>query len=219
MGVWRRLRAFRCRVREPWSGFSHLCGLLLATVGAVWLVSESFGTPRFWASAVYAGSLVAMYAASASYHLVNVGERVTKVLRRVDHSAIFLLIAGTSTPFVAHALSGATRVTMLAVLWASAALGIAFRTVWFSAPRWLYTSAYVASGFVVTLRWRDIVGSISMPVIACIVLGAVAYIVGALVYAFRWPNPKPNHFGFHEVWHLFVLAASGLHFAAVGLLV
>ena len=171
------------------------------------------------AVATYAACSTALYAASAAYHLVDFGDAVTARLRRLDHAAIFLMIAGTATPVLAHALSGTSRTLMLAAVWGVAIAGMLFRTLWLGAPRWLYTAAYVGAGWVVLLRWKAVVSGIPPFALAFVIAGGVVYTLGALVYALKWPDPLPERFGFHEIWHLFVLAASTLHFVAVARLI
>ena len=204
------------RAREPFSGYSHLAGLGLALVGTASLSTVAHGV-RLAAALVYAASLVALYAASSAYHLIDLGQAVTARLRRFDHAAIFLLIAGTSTPLFVAALSGSSRVMMLAAVWGAALIGILFRTFWLSAPRALYTASYLATGWIVVLRWREVVAGLSTAAFGFLLAGGIVYSLGALVYAFRFPNPRPGKFGFHEVWHLFVMAGSALHFVAIAL--
>lgn len=204
------------RAREPFSGYSHLAGLGLALVGTASLSTVAHGV-RLAAALVYAASLVALYAASSAYHLIDLGQAVTARLRRFDHAAIFLLIAGTSTPLFVAALSGSSRVMMHAAVWGAALIGILFRTFWLSAPRALYTASYLATGWIVVLRWREVVAGLSTAAFGFLLAGGIVYSLGALVYAFRFPNPRPGKFGFHEVWHLFVMAGSALHFVAIAL--
>ncbi len=208
------LGTWAARAREPFSGFSHLAGCALAVVGAMALALVSHGA-NLIAALVYAATLVALFAASSAYHLVDLGHAVTLRLRRLDHAAIFLLIAGTSTPLFVVALSGATRVAMLGAVWGMALTGILFRAFWLGAPRWLYTVAYLATGWIAVLRWKAVASGLTPAALALLIGGGVVYSIGAIVYATKWPNPRPGKFGFHEVWHLFVLVASALHFAAV----
>lgn len=206
------------RARDPFSGYSHLAGLALALVGAVALGFVAHGAKLAFAL-VYSASLIALYAASSAYHLVDLGQTLTARLRKLDHAAIFLLIAGTSTPLFAVALTGTARLTMIGVVWALALAGIAFRVLWHGAPRWLYTATYVATGWVVVLRWKAVVAGLDSAPFALLVAGGAVYSLGAIVYALRWPDPWPKRFGFHEIWHLFVLVASALHFSAIVLVV
>ncbi len=203
------------RAREPFSGYSHLAGLGLAVAGAVWLAIAS---RHRLAALVYSACLVSLYAASAAYHLVNLGEVVTRRLRRLDHAAIFLMIAGSATPVLEQALAGTARTVMLGLLWTAAVLGVVFRVLWMNAPRWSYTTAYVALGWLAAARIKDVVHGTPPVALTLFVSGGVAYTLGAIVYAMKWPDPLPERFGFHEVWHLFVLAASCLHFAAIAII-
>ena len=205
--------------RDPVSGYSHLVGCALALVGGLWITLLAWRGAHPLAVATYAACSTALYAASSAYHLVDVGEAVTARLRRLDHAAIFLMIAGTATPLLAHALSGPGRTRMLVVVWGVAIVGALFRTLWLGAPRWLYTTAYVAAGWVVLFQWKAVVAGTPALVLAFVVAGGVVYTAGAAVYVSKWPDPRPGRFGFHEIWHLFVLAASTLHFVAVAALV
>jgi hemolysin III len=208
MSIERRL------VKDPVSGFSHLAGLFVALVGVGFLVGRALDVPRV----VYGVCLVALYAASSAYHLFVASDRVTARLRRLDHIAIFLMVAGTCTPVFHHALSGRARVVMLVGIWTAAAIGVAFKLLWMSAPRWLYTALYLAMGWAVVLQWSAVVHGLPRAVFAFVIAGGVAYTLGAIVYASKRPDPFPRVFGFHEIWHLFVLAGSTLHFLAIALL-
>ncbi len=206
----------RGRVKDPVSGFSHLAGLALALVAVpCLLVVARAETGRLVTSLAYGLSLIALYAASATYHLVIASERVTRRLRLVDHIAIFLLIAGTCTPVFHRAFEGTTRVVMLSVIWALAAAGIALEIMWRRTPRLVYTSIYVAMAWLVVVRWTIVVHQLPPLAVVLMLAGGVTYTLGAVVYASKRPNPFPLVFGFHEIWHMFVLVGSGLHFAAV----
>lgn len=205
------------RFKDPVSGFSHLLGLALAFLGMVWLVVARTGDDRAMNASicVYGASLIALYAASSAYHLFVAGPRTTRVLRALDHLAIFLLIAGTCTPVFFRAFEGTARVAMLACVWGASLLGIALRVLFRRAPRALYTALYVAMGWMIVLRWSELRHAIPSVALVLVVAGGVTYTMGAVVYALRRPNPFPRVFGFHEIWHLFVLGGSVLHFAAV----
>jgi hemolysin III len=206
----------RLRVKDPVSGLSHFTGFVLALVGFAWLTLRGSSHPAMTASvAAYGASLVALYAASSAYHLIIAGERTTRVLRTFDHVAIFLLIAGTFTPVFWRAFEGTSRTVMLAGVWGVGVAGIALRVFWWRAPRALYTTLYVAMGWMVVPRWSAVAHAIPVAAAMLVVAGGVVYTLGAVVYALRWPNPFPRVFGFHEIWHIFVLGGSALHFAAV----
>jgi hemolysin III len=202
-------------LKDPVSGLSHAAGLLFALMGSAWLVLRARDGATLTTIAVYAASLVVLYAASSLYHLIVAGDRVSRALRLFDHVAIFLFVAGTSTPLLFRALDGRTRVTMLAAMWTLAAAGIAAKVLWRSAPRAVYTAMYVAMGWSVVAVGRALFSGLPLASFACVVGGGVVYTMGAAVYALKWPNPRPPSFGFHEVWHFFVLGGSALHFAAI----
>lgn len=205
------------KVKDPVSGLTHLAGCAIALLGVGWLLGRA---PHDWGtiltSATYGACLVTLYAASAVYHLVIADERITRKLRLLDHIAVFLLVAGTCTPVFYRAFSGRTRVVMLATVWVVAFAGVAFKLLWANAPRWLYTLLYVAMGWSFVLQW----GKVLLPrsALTLVLVGGVVYTLGALVYALKRPDPFPKVFGFHEIWHLFVLFGSVLHFAAIALL-
>jgi hemolysin III len=200
------------RPRDPVSGYSHLAGLVLAAIGAVFLLARGSSLATH---ALYAACLVALYAASSAYHLVPGSDAVTRALRKLDHGAIFLMIAGTCTPLFARAFDGRVRVAMLATIWGLAAAGIVMRVLWMHAPRALYTAMYLAMGWLVVVQGPRAFGALPGAVVALVVAGGVTYTLGAIVYATKRPNPWPPHFGFHEIWHLFVMGGSALHYAAI----
>ena len=207
------------RARDPVSGYSHLAGLALACAGAVALLWRAHAREVFVPNLAYAISLVALDAASSAYHLVPGAEALTRRLRKLDHSAIFVFIAGTSTPVFFRAFDGSMRVAMLGAAWGLAILGVVLRLVWMQAPRALYTLMYVATGLLVAVEARATFHNLPVLPLALVVGGGVVYILGAVIYATKRPDPIPSVFGFHEIWHLFVLAGSSLHYAAIFTLV
>jgi len=208
------------KARDPVSGYSHLAGFGLACAGVVvLLVRADHGGPSLATALVYAVCLLGLYAASAAYHLIPGSEAVMRRLRKLDHAAIFLMIAGTCTPIFWVAFEGGTRTAMLCGIWGLAAAGIAFRLLWLSAPRLLYTVMYVAMGWMVVVAGPHGLHALPRVVVALVVAGGLTYTAGAVVYAIKRPNPFPTVFGFHEIWHLFVLGGSALHYAAIAWLV
>ena len=206
------------RARDPVSGYSHLVGLVLAAIGGLALVACARAPAAVATSATYGACLVALYAASSAYHLVPGDAALIHRLRRLDHSAIFLMIAGSCTPVFWCAFEGPARAWMLCGIWAIAIVGIAFRLLWMSAPRFLYTSMYVAMGWLFVVRGTSGFHALPTPVLTFIVAGGLTYTLGAVVYALKRPNPFPRVLGFHEIWHLFVLGGSALHYVAILLL-
>ncbi|MGH7298026.1 MAG: PAQR family membrane homeostasis protein TrhA [Polyangiaceae bacterium] len=208
------------RAREPVSGYSHLTGLAFAFVGASVLLARAWHARASLATAlVYVVGLVGLYAASSAYHLVPSGEALRRRLRKLDHAAIFLMIAGTCTPVFWRAFDGGTRTAMLCGIWSVAAAGIVFRLVWLSAPRLLYTVMYLGMGWMFLVEAPSGFRALPGTVLALVLAGGVTYTAGAVVYALKRPDPFPPVFGFHEIWHLLVLGGSALHYAAIAALV
>lgn len=205
------------RFKDPVSGLTHAGGAFLAVFGSIWLLTRARDRATLATLAIYAACLITLYAASSLYHLITANERVTRALRLFDHIAIFLFIAGTATPVLFRGLQGSLRIAMLGAIWGLAVAGVASKLFYRSAPRWLYTAMYVAMGWSVLFGGRALLASLSPGAFGCVVAGGVVYTLGALVYALKWPDPHPRVFGFHEIWHLFVLCGSALHFAAIAL--
>jgi hemolysin III len=154
-----------------------------------------------------------MFSASAIYHLINAGPRVTLFLRKLDHSAIYLLIAGTYTPLCLHYFTGFWRFGFLVVIWSLALLGIAVKLVVISAPRWLTAGLYLVMGWLSIAALGEILSTIPPGALAWLLLGGLFYTGGAVVYILKQPDPFPGVFGFHEIWHIFVILGAFSHFA------
>jgi hemolysin III len=190
---------------------------LVAGLVLVFFVAD--GTRATVGSAIYALSAAVLFGVSALYHRGHWSDHTRALLRRLDHSNIFLLIAGTYTPIALVLLEGTTRRVVLAVVWLGALAGIVFRVVWITAPRWLYTPFYVALGWVAIAVMPELARNGGGAVVALLVLGGVAYSVGGLVYGLKRPDPVPAVFGYHEVFHTCTLAGFAAHYAAVVLAV
>jgi hemolysin III len=209
-------RSFLDRFHEPISGFTHLGGAILAAVGMVWLITITWDTPsRMVSVIVYGISMILCYSASTALHLPLVTERVRDWLNRLDHASIYIMIAGTYTPFVYNVLtSDGWRWGSLGVIWAIAAIGAAYKLFIYKKETHLSTIGYVAMGWIALLLLPQFLHIMPSVVLWLLAGGGITYSVGAVIFATRWPNFH-KHFGFHEVWHLFVLAGSALHFVAV----
>jgi hemolysin III len=202
--------------RDLVSGYTHLAGLVLAVFGALALLSRApASTPALVTTGTYAACLLALYAASSAYHLAPAGEAAIARLRKLDHGAIFLMIAGTCTPIFVRAFDGTVRAAMLGAVWGAAVIGIVLRVAWMGAPRALYTAIYVAMGWLVVVQGPRAMAALPASVVALVFAGGLTYTLGAVVYALKRPDPFPRVFGFHEIWHLFVLAGSALHYGAI----
>lgn len=199
------------RLREPISGLTHLVGVVLAVVALVVLLAATAGrVDQFVAFGIFGCSLIALYSASALYHLLPVSQAAVARLRRLDHMTIFILIAGTYTPICVLALEDGWG--LLGLVWALALCGVVLKLLWMDAPRWLSVGLYLAMGWVALVAASAIFRAVPSGGIAWIVGGGLVYSAGALIYGLKRPNPVPGVFGFHELWHLFVMAGSACHF-------
>jgi len=189
---------------------------VLATAGLVALLAVGGdGVGHSVALGVYGASLIALYAASALYHLLPLSPAGTARLRRFDHAAIFALIAGTYTPVCLIALDGAWRWGLLALVWSLALAGILVKLTRMDAPRWLTVGLYLGLGWVALLAVPVLLAALPAGALLWFLVGGLVYSGGAVVYALKRPDPFPGAFGFHEIWHLFVLAGSACHFWAI----
>jgi hemolysin III len=205
-----RLRVFK----DPWSSTTHFAGFWLALVAAGALVSRAAGDrPRAMGMAIYGASLVALFLASSFYHFLDLGPRGNRWLKRLDHSAIFFLIAGTAVPTLLLVLQGSGRLAVLGLVLGLAGAGALLKIFWIDCPDWLGMCLYLGLSAVVVVTGHGIIPQLSGSALAWLVGGGLAYLLGAAVYSREWPDPWPGHFGHHEVWHLFVLAGAGAHFA------
>lgn len=201
-------------------GIFHLWALVAAVVAGVVLVVLADGALATASSWIYAVALAAMFGASALYHRFpwrSAGRRLWA--RRLDHSTIFVFIAATYTPFALLRFEGATRWIVLVLAWSGALLGLAVELVWIESPRWLKALAYMAVGWVGVLAAPQLFSAVGIAGAVLLLVGGCLYTVGAVVYATRWPDPFPRTLGFHEVFHLLVVAAAVTQFVAVSLVV
>ena len=200
-------------------GLSHALAFVAAVpLGIVLIVEAETARGRF-AAAVFASSVVTMFGASALYHSPNwtVGPR--RWLRRVDHAGIYALIAGTYTPFGLLVLHGGWRYVVLGIVWTGALAAIVFKFGWVDAPGWVSAAIGVALGWVGVIVFPQLLDEIGLGGSALVLVGGLLYTVGAIVYATRRPDPYPAVFGFHEVFHVLVIAAVACQYAAVAFFV
>ncbi|MEX0800999.1 MAG: hemolysin III family protein [Dehalococcoidia bacterium] len=196
-------------------GVFHLVAAFAAVVGIVVLVLLASSPAAYVGGAIFASSLVLLYATSAAYHRITWTPRLRDIVKRLDHSTIFLLIAGTYTPFCLAVLDTAWGISMLAVVWGLAGAGVALKLVWPDGPRWLSVALYVGVGWVALVATTELLDWFTILPLALLALGGVMYTLGGIVYAAQRPDPFPRVFGYHEVFHLLVVAGSALHFALV----
>jgi hemolysin III len=202
--------------REPVNTMTHGVGVLFGIVALVVLLVLSGGEPwRTTAFAVYGASMILLYLASSVMHGAKVGPEMLRRLRLFDHAAIFLLIAGTYTPVTLVVLRPEVPAwgwTLFGVAWGFALLGVVFKLFWLEAPRWLSTVLYAAMGWMALVAVVPMLQTLAWGGLIWLLVGGLFYSVGAMVYALKWPNPFPRVLGYHEIWHLFVLAGSASHF-------
>lgn len=204
------------KLREPVNSLTHWAGAILALIGLIALLIIGWNTPaKIISFAVYGVSLIFMFSASATYHMVRVKDRALEIFRKVDHAAIFVLIAGTYTPFCVNAFTGFWKWGMLTLIWSLALIGIIVKIFYIRAPRWLNAGIYVLMGWISVAAAGQMLASLPAWVFGWLIAGGVIYTLGAVVYATKIFNFKPGVFGFHEVWHIFVLLAAAAHFVAV----
>jgi hemolysin III len=197
---------------EAFSFWTHAAGALAGGLAAVALVVRARTTTGRIAFGLYGATLVLMFAASALHHVVRREEGWT---RRLDHVSIFLLIAGTYTPYCLVVLPGLPARLLLALVWTLALAGVAMKALLPFAPRWITVALYVALGWSALLGARTVYDGLARGALALLVAGGLVYTVGALVYAAKRPDPWPRVVGFHGLWHVFVLGGAALQMASL----
>ena len=213
-----RLKEVAREINPHLRGWLHLGTLPVSVAAGIVLISLSPDGRTRAATTVFAVCSSVLFASSALFHLGHWSPRWRTVLRRLDHSSIFLLIAGTYTPFAVMLLDDNSSRALLSLVWGGALLGIAFRVFWIGAPRWLYVPVYVALGWA-ALFWLRGLSSAGPVILALIVGGGALYSIGGLVYGLKRPNPIPRWFGFHELFHSFTIAAFATHYVGVSMIV
>ena len=205
----------RLTLKEPFSGLSHLFGAVLSAVGLAILLVQAAADATVWhvvSFSIFGASLILLYSASALYHLLPVGTRATLVFRKIDHMMIFVLIAGTYTPICMVPLRGPWGWSLFGAIWGLAAAGILLKAIWFRVPRWFSTLVYAVMGWLVIIAFMPLSKTLPAAGIVLLILGGVFYTAGALIYGLKRPRLPFRHFGFHEIFHIFVLLGSIAHF-------
>lgn len=210
-------------IREPINGLTHLGGAILSFVGllAMLIKASQNGATSLQISAViiFGISMILLYSASATYHMVIAKERVIAFLRRIDHSMIFILIAGTYTPFCLISLNGVTGWVLFSIVTFIAACGILFKIIWFKCPRWLSTALYIGMGWIIIFAVIPLSSSLGFKGVFLLVLGGIIYTIGGIIYAIKPKFLSSKYMGFHEIFHIFILLGSLAHFLSVYLFV
>lgn len=197
-------------------GVSHQWAFFVSLATGLALVLSAPSGRATVAAAIYAACVAGLFGASALYHRVTwASDTARRWMRRLDHSMIFLLIAGSYTPFAVVALEGTVATVVLAAVWCGAAGGIFMKLVWIDAPKWLVALSYVLVGWVAVAAFPGLLAAIGVTGTALVAIGGVLYTLGAMVYALRRPDPAPAVLGYHEVFHLLVILAAALQYAVI----
>ncbi len=204
-------------VKPRLRGWIHAGSFPLVLAAGIVLVALAPNARARGAVAIFAATAALLFGVSALYHRGTWSPRVAGILKRFDHSNIFLIIAGTYTPFAVLLLPEGNGRTLLWIIWAGALAGIAFRIFWVGAPRWLYVPAYVAMGWVAVAYLPSFLESGGPVVLTLVVVGGVLYTAGGVVYGIKRPNPSPRWFGFHEIFHVLTVVAFITHYVGVSI--
>lgn len=204
-------------IREPGSAITHFIAMMMAVFATVPLLVKAgiqSGWENFLAMAIFMGSMILLYGASATYHSVDLTGRSLRIFRKLDHMMIFVLIAGSYTPVCLIVLGGKLGYTLLALVWGIAAVGMLVKACWITCPKWFSSVIYIAMGWICVLVFGPLLKTLSAPAFLWLLAGGIIYTVGGVIYALKLPifNAKHKFFGSHEVFHLFVMGGSICHF-------
>lgn len=204
-------------LKDPGSAITHFIGMLMAMFAAVPLLIKAANHPdrvHLVSLGIFIGSMILLYAASTSYHSLNISPRINKILKKVDHMMISVMIAGSYTPVCLIVLKGRTGYTLCALVWGIAILGILVKAFWINCPKWFSSALYIGMGWLCVLAFTQIINSLSPSAFGWLLAGGLIYTVGGVIYALKLPlfNSRHKYFGSHEIFHLFVMGGSICHF-------
>ena len=207
-------------IREPGSAITHFIAMMMAVFAAVPLLVKAgvqSGQENFLAMAIFMGSMILLYGASATYHSVDLTGKSLRVFRKLDHMMIFVLIAGSYTPVCLIVLGGKLGYTLLALVWGIAAVGMIVKACWITCPKWFSSVIYIAMGWLCVLAMVPLVQTLPTAAFIWLVAGGVIYTIGGVIYALKLPlfNAKHQYFGSHEIFHVFVMAGSLCHYVTM----
>ena len=204
-------------IKDPGSAITHFIGMLMAIFAAVPLLIKAAHEPsRIYviSIAIYAISLILLYAASTTYHTFNKSEKINTILKKIDHMMISVLIAGSYTPICLLVLKGKTGIILLSIVWGIAIVGILIKAFWVYCPKWVSSVLYIGMGWTCVLAFTQLLNSMSPAAFGWLLAGGIIYTVGGVIYALKLPlfNSSHKYFGSHEIFHLFVMGGSACHF-------
>ncbi|MFJ8064833.1 hemolysin III family protein [Psychrobacillus sp. NPDC096426] len=206
-------------IREPFNGLSHLFGAILGVLALIAMIVKGITLNAsgltITALVLFGVSIILLYASSATYHMVIAKDQVIHLLRRLDHSMIYLLIAGTYAPFCLIALKGGTGYTLFSIISIMAISGILFKMIWFNCPRWVSTILYIGMGWIIVFLASPLADALGSGGLFYLILGGVFYTIGGIVYGVKPNIPFIKQLGFHEVFHIFILLGTISHFICV----
>ena len=205
-------------IKDPGSAITHFIGMLMAIFAAVPLLIKAAHEPGhlyLTALTIYAASLILLYAASTTYHTVDISEKVNTILKKIDHMMISVLIAGTYTPICLLVLDRKTGIPLLLLVWGIAIAGILIKAFWVYCPKWFSSVLYIGMGWICVLAFTQILNTLSPAAFGWLLAGGIIYTIGGIIYALKLPifNNRHKNFGSHEIFHLFVMAGSACHFS------
>ncbi len=204
-------------IKDPGSAITHFIGMILAMLAAIPLLVKAHheaGNLAAGALTIFIGSMILLYAASTIYHTFDISPAVNKVLRKIDHMMIFILIAGTYTPVCLVVLGDRTGWMLLALVWTIAIAGIIIKACWITCPKWFSSVLYISMGWICVLAFTRIVQALPRAAFWWLLAGGLIYTAGGVIYALKLPifNSKHKNFGSHEIFHLFVMGGSFCHY-------
>lgn len=207
----------RFKVKDPGSAVTHFIGMLMAIFAATPLLIKAGREPdsiHLISLGIFITSMILLYAASTLYHTLDLSERTNRILKKIDHMMIFVLIAGTYTPICLIVLKGKVGYSLLALVWGIAFLGIVIKAFWIYCPKWFSSILYIAMGWVCVLAFTQIINALPTAAFGWLLAGGIIYTIGGVIYALKLPifNSKHKNFGSHEIFHLFVMGGSICHF-------
>ena len=204
-------------IKEPGSAITHFIGMLMAIFAAVPLLIKAANEPGkiyIVSLAIYAASLILLYAASTTYHTFDISKKANTILKKIDHMMISVLIAGSYTPICLIVLKGQTGIILLSIVWGIALIGILIKAFWVYCPKWVSSVLYIGMGWTCVLAFTQILNNMSPAAFGWLLAGGIIYTVGGVIYALKVPifNSRHKNFGSHEIFHLFVMGGSACHF-------
>ena len=207
-------------VKDPGSAITHFIGMLMAVFAAVPLIIKATHEPSpiyVVSIAIYAASLILLYAASTTYHTFDRSEKINTILKKIDHMMISVLIAGSYTPICLLVLGGRLGIILLAIVWSIAIAGILIKAFWVYCPKWVSSVLYIGMGWTCVLAFTQLLNSMSPAAFGWLLAGGLIYTAGGIIYALKLPifNMKHKDFGSHEIFHLFVMGGSICHFVVM----